>query len=110
MSIDARIGTFLGEVARKLLADTGIRRVVVAGGDTAGRVQGVLGIEALQIAASLPDPAPLSYAYSGKPEVNGIEIAFKGGQVGEPDYFETIRSLEIAPFGQAALGRPAGTS
>jgi uncharacterized protein YgbK (DUF1537 family) len=96
-------------VAEQVFRRTGIRRLVVAGGDTAGRVQSHLAVKALQIAASLPDPAPLSYVYSGISEVNGMEMAFKGGQVGGEDYFQTMRSLEVAPFAEAALGALEGS-
>jgi len=99
-----RIGDALGRIAGKVFRTVGVRRLVVAGGDTAGRVQKHLGVEALQIAASLPDPAPLSYVYSRIPEVNGMEMAFKGGQVGKEDYFGTMQSLETIPFTEAALG------
>lgn len=100
-----RIGDALGHITEKVFRQAEIRRLVVAGGDTAGSVQKHLGVEALQIAASLPDPAPLSYVYSRIPEVNGIEMAFKGGQVGKADYFRTLQSLDTIPFADAALGR-----
>jgi uncharacterized protein YgbK (DUF1537 family) len=103
-SASGRIGDALGRVAEEVFRRSKIRRLVVAGGDTAGKVQSHLAVEALQIAASLPDPAPLSYVYSGIPEVNGIEMAFKGGQVGKEDYFQTMQSLDVVPFADAALG------
>jgi uncharacterized protein YgbK (DUF1537 family) len=99
-----RIGDALGRIAEEVFRRSGIRRLVVAGGDTAGRVQKHLGVEALQIAASLPDPAPLCYVYSRIPEVNGIEMAFKGGQIGKENYFHTVQSLDTVPFTDAALG------
>jgi len=104
-SASGRIGDALGRVAEQVFRRSGIRRLVVAGGDTAGKVQSHLAVEALQIAASLSDPAPLSYVYSRIPEVNGMEMAFKGGQVGQEDYFRTMQSLEVVPFADAALGK-----
>jgi len=99
-----RIGDALGRIAEEVFRQAGISRLIVAGGDTAGRVQKHLGVEALQIAASLPDPAPLTYVYSRITEVNGMEMAFKGGQVGKMDYFRIIQSLDTTPFADAALG------
>lgn len=88
----------LGRIAEEIFRELGVRRLIVTGGDTAGRVQRRLGVEALEIAASLPDRAPLSYVYSRIPQVNGMEMALKGGQVGKEGYFQTMQSLDTIPF------------
>ena len=41
-------------------------------------------------AATVPGAALLD-AYSDDPELDGIEIALKGGQMGTPDYFGWIK-------------------
>ncbi len=49
-------------------------------------------------------PAPLCYTYSKDSRINGMEMAFKGGQTGEVDYFNTVRQVEPGNFIAEALG------
>jgi uncharacterized protein YgbK (DUF1537 family) len=67
------------------------RRIVVAGGDTSGRVAARLGIESLRMIAPIAPGAPLCRAHSADPAIDGLEIALKGGGMGGPDYFERVR-------------------
>lgn len=98
------LGQELGKIARKVVSASGIRRLVLAGGDTSGRITQTLGIRALQIGKSVGLPAPLCYAYSLHPEIHGLQIAFKGGQVGGDDYFHVVRMEPMPPFHQVAMG------
>ncbi|MFN3487243.1 MAG: nucleotide-binding domain containing protein, partial [Planctomycetota bacterium] len=82
-----RLGDRLGEIARTAVREAGIRRLVAAGGDTSGRVARALGIEALEMRAPLAPGSPLCAARSEDPRVDGLQAAFKGGQVGREDYF-----------------------
>lgn len=77
---------------------------MVAGGDTSGRIQELLQIQAMQVAIPIGIPAPLCYVYSNRPEINGLEMAFKGGQIGSENYFDLIRRAKTAPFEAVALG------
>ncbi len=99
------IGNSLGKITRGVLGRSAIKRLIVAGGDTSGRIQSHLNVEALQVAASVGDPAPICYVYSGVPTINGVEIAFKGGQVGKDDYFRIVQTTKTSGFPQAALGK-----
>lgn len=99
-----RIGQTLGEVVFEVVIKSGIRRIAIAGGDSAGRIQKQLQVKALQVAASLDDPAPLCYVYSTIPRIHGLEIAFKGGQVGEENYFQVLYSRKTVEFSESALG------
>jgi len=81
------IGTQLGMLTRRLLKEAGIRRLVVAGGDTAGYLTQQLDIIALEIISPVDPGGPLCRVYSGLPDLDGLEIALKGGQVGQEDYF-----------------------
>jgi 3-oxoisoapionate kinase len=83
------LGGAIGRTLRTLLSDARIRRVVVAGGDTSGYVAAALGIEALEMIAPLAPGGPLCRAYAPASPFDGLEIAFKGGQVGLADYFAT---------------------
>ena len=85
------LGGALGRLARELIARTGLRRVLFAGGDTSSYATQELGVHALEMAAELTPGAPLCRAHSDDPLVDGLEIALKGGQMGGPDYFGRVR-------------------
>jgi uncharacterized protein YgbK (DUF1537 family) len=85
------LGSALGRIARDLLARTGLRRVVVAGGDTSSYATQELGLYALEMLAELTPGAPLCRGYSEDPKFDGMEIALKGGQMGKADYFGMAR-------------------
>ncbi len=99
------LGDALGEIALQVLRLSGARRLVVAGGDTAGRIQKHLGVQALQVARPIGIAAPLCYVYSNIPVVHGLEMALKGGQVGRVDYFGTAQTARTLDFEAAALGK-----
>jgi uncharacterized protein YgbK (DUF1537 family) len=86
------LGTALGEVLRGALAQSKVRRVCIAGGDTSSYAARALGIEALEMIAPLTPGAPLCRAFAPNSPADKIEIVFKGGQVGAENYFETVRS------------------
>jgi len=85
------LGSALGRIARDLLARTGLRRVVVAGGDTSSYATQELGLYALEMLSELTPGAPLCRGYSEDPKFDGLEIALKGGQMGKADYFGMAR-------------------
>jgi uncharacterized protein YgbK (DUF1537 family) len=43
--------------------------------------------------------------FSKKPEFNGLEMAFKGGQIGSTDYFYQVQCARTAEFEELALGK-----
>ena len=88
---NAAIGKALGTLLRELIERHGLERVVVAGGDTSGAAGAALGIDALTLLSPTSPGSPLCHAHAGPGRVDGISIAFKGGQVGGPDYFEAVR-------------------
>lgn len=85
------LGTALGNVLRSAVEQSGVRRVCIAGGDTASYAARAMGIEALEMIAPLTPGAPLCRAIAPGSPVNGREVVFKGGQVGAEDYFATVR-------------------
>jgi 3-oxoisoapionate kinase len=87
-----RFGAVLGEVLRLALAASPVRRFCVAGGDTSSYVARALHIEALEMIASLTPGAPLCRAHAPDSPVNGLEVVFKGGQVGAENYFSCVQS------------------
>lgn len=86
-----RLGTALGRLAREVVRQTGVRRVVVAGGDTSSYAARAMGIEAVEMLAPLYAGAPLCRATAPNSPLHGVEVNFKGGQVGGPDYFGVLR-------------------
>ncbi|MBN1855314.1 MAG: four-carbon acid sugar kinase family protein [Pirellulales bacterium] len=84
------LGTALGHVIRGVLEAMEIRRICVAGGDTASYAARVLGIESLRMVAPISLGAPLCVATAPGSPVDGLELNFKGGQVGQVDFFEIL--------------------
>ncbi len=85
------LGKTLGILAKDVIARTGVKRVIVAGGDTSSYAGRAMGIEALEMIAPLIPGAPLCRAYAKDKTINGIEINLKGGQVGAEDYFMILK-------------------
>lgn len=81
------LGTALGLIAKYAVENCGIKRVVVAGGDTSSYAARAMEIEAVEMIASSYYGAPLCKAFSKNERMNGIEVNFKGGQVGGENYF-----------------------
>jgi 3-oxoisoapionate kinase len=92
VEINARIGAGLGEVLRRLIGEARVKRAAVSGGDTSGFAIRALGAYALEAIAPIAPGAPLCLAHSTDPRVDGIEIALKGGQMGELDFFGSVRA------------------
>ena len=83
----AKLGRALGTIAREAVQKSLVKRVVIAGGDTSSYAARAMEIEAVEMIASLVSGAPLCKAISANKQVNGLEVNFKGGQVGGEDYF-----------------------
>jgi len=89
--LHGELGDILGRVVTEVLQRTDVKRIAVAGGDTSGRVQAHLGINALQIITTEGSGDPICTVSSDDPVVDRLEVAFKGGQVGGIGYFAEIR-------------------
>lgn len=86
-----KLGTVLGTIAKDAVTQVGIKRVVIAGGDTSSYAARAMEIDAVEMIAPLVIGAPLCKAYSKNKKINGLEINFKGGQVGDEKYFEILK-------------------
>ena len=73
------------------LAAAGVKRFVVAGGETSGAVVEALGVRALAIGPEIAPGVPWTRAADGKP----YALALKSGNFGGPDFFS--RAWEVAP-------------
>jgi 3-oxoisoapionate kinase len=89
------LGNALGSIGRKICEQTQVNRLVVAGGDTSSYAARALGIEALEMIAPLLPGAPLCKAHAPGSPVDGLEVNFKGGQVGTDDYFVVMRDSRV---------------
>lgn len=90
-SITSRLyGTALGKIVRSAAAQTSVSRLVIAGGDTSSIVARTIGIEAVEMITPISPGAPLGRAFAPGSPVDGLEIVFKGGQVGGEDYFGLV--------------------
>lgn len=81
-------GHVLGQIARQVIATIPVQRLIIAGGDTSGVVARTLGIKAVEMIAPLFPGAPLCRAFAPESPADGLEVNFKGGQVGGEEYFE----------------------
>jgi uncharacterized protein YgbK (DUF1537 family) len=88
----SELGTALGYVARAIVAQSAVQRIVIAGGDTSSYAARAMGIEAVVMTAALVPGAPLCKATAPGSPLNGKEVNFKGGQVGGENYFEILRT------------------
>jgi 3-oxoisoapionate kinase len=84
------LGCYLGTLLRDLVSQSGVRRAVIAGGDTSSHAASQLGIQALTFAAPMAPGAPLCRAHSNEPTMDGLELVLKGGQVGKSDFFRQV--------------------
>lgn len=79
----ALIEAALARIAEGIVG-AGVRRLVVAGGETAGAVVQRLGVASLRIGAEIDPGVPWTYAEgSGAP----LLVALKSGNFGAPDFF-----------------------
>jgi 3-oxoisoapionate kinase len=84
-------GRGLGKLLRNLVLESGVRRVLVAGGDTSTHAVKQLDLHALTFAASLAPGVPLCRSYAPDSPLHGLELALKGGQMGSDDFFSRVR-------------------
>jgi 3-oxoisoapionate kinase len=87
------VGQALGRITRRLIAETGLTRVVLAGGDSSSHALGELDIFALTTRMPLKSSpgSPLCSVHSNVPALDGLELAMKGGQIGKDNYFAAMR-------------------
>lgn len=84
----------MGNIARQAVEKIICKRVVIAGGDASSYAARAMGIDAVEMIAPLVTGAPLCKAISNNKSINGLEVNFKGGQVGSENYFELLLNGE----------------
>lgn len=81
------LGPLLGRILDRFISETRVDRAAVTGGDTSSYIARELGIVTLEFVAPTSPGSPLCRAQAPGRAADGIEIVFKGGQVGHPDWF-----------------------
>ncbi|UAY56721.1 four-carbon acid sugar kinase family protein [Arachidicoccus terrestris] len=89
-------GRVLGQITLQVAKSGLLQRLVIAGGDTSSYVARNLGITAVEMIRPFSFGAPLCRAHASKEAIDGIEINFKGGQVGNEYYFTDILKGSIS--------------
>lgn len=87
-----RIGQQLGAITRAVLQTGAAERLLVSGGDSASRIVQALAPDALLMSAPLAPGAPMCRAIAREPWLDGLELALKGGQMGDERFFETAKN------------------
>jgi uncharacterized protein YgbK (DUF1537 family) len=102
-TLGAQLSLIVKDVARHNLPS----RLVVAGGDTSGRVTKALGVHSLRVIGLMAPGAPLCLASLSEGVGASMEICLKGGQVGPPDYFVHLAGVRPkSPLKQPTKERP----
>jgi uncharacterized protein YgbK (DUF1537 family) len=83
----------LASIAKTLVA-RGVRKLVVAGGETSGAVVGALGVRALAIGPQIDPGVPWTFTVPGDP----VALALKSGNFGAEDFF--LKALGMLEQGQ----------
>jgi 3-dehydrotetronate 4-kinase len=84
------------------LAEGGVQRFVVAGGETSGAVVQALGVRTLRIGAAICPGVPWTQAMGTAPQARPLWLALKSGNFGGPDFF----SAALAEGVHRADGKP----
>jgi uncharacterized protein YgbK (DUF1537 family) len=97
--VQQRLGVMAaGELVERALAGiagglvaAGVRRLVVAGGETAGAVIGALGVRGLAIGREIAPGVPCTVSLAETP----MALALKSGNFGDADFF--LKALRTMP-------------
>lgn len=81
-AVAEKLDALFAETARKLV-ESGVRRLVVAGGETSGAVVSALDLGALTIGQEIDPGVPVLLSDGAKP----VALALKSGNFGSPDFF-----------------------
>jgi uncharacterized protein YgbK (DUF1537 family) len=77
----------------KGLVEAGARRLVVAGGETAGAVVQALGVTGLRIGRQIDPGVPWTVSLPGSLGGPPLALALKSGNFGAPDFF--LRAFDV---------------
>ena len=87
----------LAEIAHGLAAN-GVRRFVIAGGETAGAIVQALGVTGLRIGRQIDPGVPWTVSLPGSRGEPALALALKSGNFGAPDFF--LRAFTVLSEGE----------
>lgn len=82
-----QLGKCLGQLTELVLREVPLQRLLLSGGDTSSAIMQQLAPQALQVVARLAPGAPLCRLLSTQPHLRTLQVALKGGQMGQSDFF-----------------------
>ena len=88
----ALVEGIFADIARGLVS-RGARRLVIAGGETAGAVVQALGVSGLRIGPQIDPGVPWTASLPGSLGEPGLALALKSGNFGAPDFF--LRAFSV---------------
>jgi uncharacterized protein YgbK (DUF1537 family) len=96
--VAARAEAILSELAHRLVRGLGVRRLIIAGGETSGAVVAALGLTSLVVGPYLGPGLSRGVAMTPEP----LSLMLKSGKLGGPDIFMTVlkamrQPLAVAP-------------
>lgn len=83
-----KLPNLLGNLLSRIIENTQTERVIVVGGDTAGKITQQLQISALEFLMPVAPGAPMCLSHSEIPAMDNLQIILKGGQNGDETFFE----------------------
>jgi uncharacterized protein YgbK (DUF1537 family) len=93
----ALVERVFADIARGLVA-YGVRRLVIAGGETAGAIVQALGITGLRIGRQIDPGVPWTASLPGSLGEPALALALKSGNFGAPDFF--MRAFSVLSEGE----------
>lgn len=82
------LGHLFAQLTHAAVTRLSLRRVVFAGGDTSSHTMRQVGAKALELAAfDATQGGHLCRLIANEPNVSGLEVFLKGGQIGDDDFF-----------------------
>ena len=84
LALGSKIESAMGELAKRLCAEQGVQRLVVAGGETSGAVIEALNVQTMQIGPAIDPGVPWTKSVDG----SDLALALKSGNFGSVDFFE----------------------
>jgi uncharacterized protein YgbK (DUF1537 family) len=84
--VAAAIEQFLASVTKEMVEQLGVRRLILAGGETAGAIVAKLGVRGLHIGPEICAGVPWTETVGGS---RRLALALKSGNFGDVEFFHT---------------------
>ncbi len=85
-----KLGVVYSSIVIAILEKIKLHRLIIAGGDTSSYTANKLGIKGLEFVTPYVAGAPICKVVASAKKINALEVNFKGGQVGDKNYYLNI--------------------